>query len=60
MNLTMIDCTDVPNARAGDTVTMIGGENGECVTADDVAGWSKTISYEILAGLHPLIPRYII
>jgi alanine racemase len=49
MDLAAVDITDIPeNAlRRGDTVTLI----GDGVTIDDVAKWSRTISYDILTRL---------
>lgn len=46
MDLTMIDVTDVPEARVGDDVTIFGDE---LVSVEQVAEWAGTISYEILS-----------
>jgi len=58
MNLTMIDATGVGQARAGDKVILIGEENGETVTADDLASFTGTINYEIVDWINPLLPRF--
>jgi alanine racemase len=47
MDLTTFDVTDVPDARAGDRVGLIGPGN----TPDDIAARCGTIGYEILTSL---------
>ena len=37
-----------PEELFADTVTLMGSEGNETVTAEDLAGWAGTISYEIL------------
>jgi alanine racemase len=60
MNMLMVDTTHVPKAAVGDTITLIGGQGEDHVSAQDLAGWSKTIHYELLTRLHPEIPRRLI
>jgi alanine racemase len=43
--------------RVGDRVTIIGGDGGERQTAEEVARRVGTISYEIVCGLTPRVPR---
>jgi alanine racemase len=57
MDMLMIDVTDVPAARVGSTVTLIGREGAEVITVDDVATWASTINYEILCGISKRVPR---
>jgi alanine racemase len=57
MDMLMVDVTDVPAAREGDTVTLIGADGGEIIGVDDVAGWAGTVSYEILCGISKRVPR---
>ena len=57
MDLTMIDLTDVPAARAGDRVTLIGRDGSERVLAEELAERSGTISYETLTGIAARVPR---
>jgi alanine racemase len=47
MNLTMVDVTEIPGVGEGDPVTLLGRDGSDCLTADDLAGWAETISYEI-------------
>jgi len=60
MNLTMIDISDVEGVRIGDEVTIIGHDGTETLTAEQLASWGETISYEVLAKLSNAIPRIII
>jgi alanine racemase len=57
MDLTVVDLTDVPEADAGDVATIIGQEGEEAISLDEVATRCGTISYEILTGLSPRLPR---
>jgi alanine racemase len=60
MNLTMIDVTDIPDVRTGDTVTLIGDDGNESVRADDWANWMHTINYEVTTRINPSIPKKIV
>lgn len=57
MDLTVVDITGVPDAVPGDVVTLIGRDGGAEITLDEVAAQADTISYEILTGLRPRLPR---
>ena len=48
MDLTIFDVTDVPDARQGEMVTLVGGVGN---TPDDIAARCGTIGYEILTSL---------
>lgn len=61
MNLTLADVTDVAGGvRRGDEVVLMGGQGKEMITADEVAGWMETISYEALCLFGNLNDRYYI
>lgn len=60
MDMTVVDLTDVPEARAGDAATLIGRDGGEEITLDEVAAKAGTISYEILTGLGTRLPRWYV
>lgn len=60
MNMTIVDVSDIIDARSGDEVVIIGNQNGEQITADDIAKISGTIAYEVLARLRESIARYYI
>jgi alanine racemase len=57
MDMTVVDITAVPTAEVGDVVTLIGRDGGCEITLDEVAELAETISYEILTGLRPRLPR---
>jgi alanine racemase len=57
MDMTVVDITGVPEARAGDVATLIGCDGDACITLDDVANEADMISYEVLTGLRPRLPR---
>jgi len=46
-------------AKEGETVTLIGEDQGERITAEDVAEWAGTIPYEIVTRLNGHLPRII-
>ncbi len=48
MNACMVDVTDVAGVRAGDEVVLMGRQGELAISADQVAGWMETISYEVL------------
>jgi alanine racemase len=57
MDLTMIDVTDIPDTAIGDEVLLIGRTANCSIGADDLARIANTITYEILCGLSPRVPR---
>jgi len=46
--------------RAGDTVTLLGEDGNDCITANEIANWAGTIPYEIVTALQHYLPRIII
>jgi alanine racemase len=57
MDMIVVDISGVPDAEVGDVVTLIGRDGGCEIELDDVAELAETISYEILTGLRPRLPR---
>lgn len=57
MDQMMIDITDIDNVNVGDTVTLIGSDGNNIITADDIAKVGNTINYEILCGISQRITR---
>lgn len=57
MDMSMIDVTDIPEAKEGDTVTLIGRSGGEFISAGEYAQNVGTISYEVLSSLTKRVPR---
>jgi alanine racemase len=56
MDMCMIDITDVPERFYGEKVELL----GDNIDADKWAKWADTISYEVLCGISPRIPRIYI
>ena len=57
MDIIMLDVSEVKNAKVGDTVTIIGKDGKEEITADDVSGLLDASTYELLTRINPLIKR---
>lgn len=57
MDVTVVDCSGVPDVSVGDVVTFIGSAGEETITVDEVARLAGTISYEVLTGFTPRLPR---
>jgi len=57
MDLTMVDVTDIAGVQPGDEVVLLGRQGDQEITADDLAGWTNTISYEILTSISARVPR---
>jgi len=47
----------VPGVQVGDTATLIGRDGDQVITAEEVAEWSNTISYEVLTSMGPRVER---
>jgi len=48
MNLCMADISEIPGVEPGDPVVILGSQGAETITADEIAEWMETISYEVL------------
>ena len=60
MNMCMVDVTDIPGAGLEDEVTLLGRQGDERITAEQLAAWRGTIAYEIVARIHPSLPRVVV
>ena len=60
MDQMVADVTDIPDVKPGDEVILIGREGHEQITAEDLAKWSGTISYEILLSVGSRVKKEII
>lgn len=58
MDLTMADVTDIAGVEPGDDVVLLGRQGDETISAEEMASWADTISYEILTSISPRIPRH--
>ncbi len=57
MDVTVVDISDVPGVEAGEVATLVGADGGAHITVDEVAQLAGTISYEVLTGFTPRVPR---
>ena len=57
MDAITLDVTDIPGVALGDVATVIGRDGDQVITAEEVAEWSGTISYEVLTSIGPRVER---
>jgi len=60
MNMFAVDLTSVPDAKPEDEVVLLGPQNGETITAEELALRIGTINYEITTRVSPLLPRVVV
>jgi len=60
MDMTMIDVTDIPEAKVGDQVVLIGRQGEEEILPDEVAANGGTINYEIACKISPRVTRIFV
>ena len=58
MNMSIIDVTDIQAVKRGDEVVLLGQQGNETITADDIAAWQGSISYEVLCRFGSSKPEY--
>ncbi len=57
MDLMMVDVTDIPHVRIGDSVIILGHDGDLCVSAEELASLSGTINYEIICSFKNRVKR---
>lgn len=57
MDMTVVDITGLDDVGPGEIATVIGRSGDETIAVDEVAEAAGTISYEILTGFTPRLPR---
>ena len=57
MDQMVADITGIEGVACGDEVTIMGTDGNECISAEDIAGWAGTISYEILCSAGSRVER---
>jgi alanine racemase len=57
MDAITLDVSDVPGVEVGDTATLIGRDDDQVITAEEVAEWSNTISFEVLTSIGSRVER---
>ncbi|MFK8003489.1 MAG: alanine racemase [Polyangiales bacterium] len=58
MDLSHVDVTDVPGAKVGDEVVLLGGQGDEMLHARELAEAAGTIAYEIMTSISRRVPRF--
>ena len=56
MDQFMVNCKS-ENLNAGAEVILIGEQDGQCITVEEMSKWAETIPYEILTNLNERLPR---
>ena len=57
MDHCMVDVSAVPQAKVGDTVTLIGRDGEDEITAAEIAGIMETIHYEVVCDISKRVTR---
>jgi len=57
MDQTVVEVTQIPGVRPGDEVVLIGRQEEETITVEEMAEWLGTINYEVVTGLMARLPR---
>lgn len=57
MDQTLIDVSDIPEARIGDIVTLIGEADGAQISIEEFCRWGDCISWEALVSITKRVPR---
>ena len=60
MDQIVVDCGADHSVRPGDEVVLLGRQGDETITADDWAALLGTISYEVVCGVGPRMPRILV
>ena len=60
MDLTMVDCTKIPNVSIGDEVVIFGKQGDDELKVSDIAAHTDTIPYEVLTSVSVRVPRIYI
>jgi alanine racemase len=57
MDLTAVDITGIPAVSSRDRAVLLGCDGREQITAGELAEHGRSISWEILTGISPRVPR---
>ncbi len=57
MDQCMLQLDEVPEAKAGDEIVLVGRQGNEFISIDEVAQRWNTINYEVVCGLAERLPR---
>jgi len=57
MDSTFIDVTDIPDAKVGEEVVLVGSQGDESVTITEIAEWCGTVVQEVPVRMNVRLPR---
>ncbi|MCS7351034.1 MAG: alanine racemase [Anaerolineae bacterium] len=57
MDQIVVEVTEIPDARVGDEVVILGRQGEGEIRAEELAAWAGTIHYEITTRISPRVPR---
>lgn len=60
MDQCMVDVTHIPGIRKYDEAVLIGSQGDKCISADEIAEKTDTISYEIISRIGHRVPKVYI
>lgn len=60
MDMVTIDITEIPDAKVGDIITLLGRDGNQDITPDEMAILANSYNYEIITTINPLIKRYYV
>lgn len=58
MDQSMYNLDEIPDAKPGDEVVLLGKQGDARITADDIGASWNTTNYEVVCGLQARVPRY--
>lgn len=60
MNITMVEVTDIPEAKLEDEVVLLGKSGDEEISAELLASWAGTINYEVVTRVNERVERRMV
>ena len=57
MDQFMVDVTNIPDIKQGDSVTLLGRDADAFISAEELAEWSHSFAYELVCTVGKRIPR---
>jgi len=60
MNMMIVDITEIPRVKPEDEVVLLGKQDREEITAEEMAQKIGTINYEVVTRINPLILRKVV
>lgn len=60
MNMTVVNVNHLDNPKIEDEVVLLGTQNNQKITAEELADQINTINYEVVTKINPLIKRILI